>query len=311
MAVYTRYAKVLDAEGKQLTVREALMLINEVLDETLAEQEGDFDADSRWAITWFEQVGFEVGEYGMAEQLSKSKNISVSGLVEAGIVASKSGKVRLLKPDELPDDWDPATDQRLSSGETVHHLIRVLNTGGEGAAAKIVAKLGAKAEVARELCYRLYLLCDRKKRSAEALSYNALVQSWPEITRLAREAGTSGASVAPSLFGEDNGPNRTHYLFDNVPFRYCQCTACSFTIWFMKFDKDVIRHRALELISSDGHRVGVRLATEFGLSRQVANGFLQSLIRDGLIEAEGSTRARVYHLKTLLAQDHAYPRVGL
>lgn len=140
MAVYTRYAKVLDAEGKQLTVREALTLINEVLDETLAEQEGDFDAYSRWAITWFEQVGFEVGEYGMAEQLSKSKNISVSGLVEAGIVASKSGKVRLLKP----DDWDPATDQRLSSWETVHHLIRVLNTGGEGAAAKIVAKLGAK-----------------------------------------------------------------------------------------------------------------------------------------------------------------------
>jgi len=79
----------------------------------------------------------------------------------------------------------------------------------------------------------------------------------------------------------------------------------------MKFDKCAIRHRALELISTDGHRVGARLAKEFGLSRQVANGFLQSLIRDGLIEAEGSTRARVYCLKTLLAQDHAYPRLGL
>lgn len=203
MAVYTLYAKVLDAEGKPLSVREALALINQILDEALAEQEGDFDPDSRWAITWFEQVGFEVGEYGMAEQLSKSKNTSVSGLVEAGILASKSGKVRLLKPNELPDDWDPATDKRLTSWETVHHLIRALEAGGEGAAAKLVAKLGAKAEAARELCYRLYTLCERKKRSTEALSYNGLVQSWPEIIRLAREVSLPGVSATPSLFGDE------------------------------------------------------------------------------------------------------------
>ena len=203
MAVYTRYAKVLDAEGKPLSVREALALINQTLDEALAEQEGDFDPDSRWAITWFEQVGFEIGEYGTAEQLSKSKNTSVAGLVEAGILASKSGKVRLLKPDELPDDWDPTTDKRLTSWETVHHLIRVLEAGGEGAAAKIVSKLGAKAEVARELCYRLYTLCERKKRAAEALSYNGLVQSWPEITRLALEVSAPGTPVTASLFGDE------------------------------------------------------------------------------------------------------------
>lgn len=189
MAVYTRYAKVLDAEGKPLSVREALALINQILDETLAEQEGDFDADSRWALAWFEHSGFAPGEYGVAETLSKAKNTSVSGLVEAGILASKSGKVRLLKPEELPDDWDPTTDKRLTSWEMVHHLIRVLEAGGESAAAKIVSKLGAKAEFARELCYRLYTLGERKKRSAEALSYNTLVQSWPEITRLAREGG--------------------------------------------------------------------------------------------------------------------------
>ena len=206
MAVYTRYAKVLDAEGKPLSVREALALINQTLDEALAEQEGDFDPDSRWAITWFEQVGFAVGDYGTAEQLSKSKNTSVSGLVEAGILASKSGKVRLLKPDELTDDWDPTTDKRLTSWETVHHLIRVLEAGGEGAAAKIVSKLGAKAEVARELCYRLYTLCERKKRTAEALSYNGLVQSWPEITRLAREGESIDATVTESqttMYGQE------------------------------------------------------------------------------------------------------------
>jgi putative DNA methylase len=203
MAVYTRYAWVLDAAGKPLTVREALALINQTLGEALAEQEGDFDADSRWALTWFEQSGFDQGEYGVAEQLSKSKNTSVAGMVEAGILESKRGKVRLLRPEELPADWDPVTDPRLTAWEVVHHLIRVLARGGDGAAAELVAKLGAKAEIARELAYRLYTICDRPqlKRPAEALADNGLVQSWPEIVRLAREGGKPRAEQA-ALFGE-------------------------------------------------------------------------------------------------------------
>jgi putative DNA methylase len=187
VAVYTRFSKVLDAEGKPLSVRQALALINQTLDEALAEQESDFDADSRWALTWFEQSGFSEGEFGVAEQLSKSKNTSVSGMVDAGILASSRGKVRLLKASELPTDWDLTTDTRLTAWVMVHQLIRSLEAGGEGAAGALVAKLGGKAEVARELAYRLYALCERKKRAAEALSYNGLVQSWPEISRLARE----------------------------------------------------------------------------------------------------------------------------
>jgi len=189
MAIYTRYAKVIDASGNPLTVREALSLINQTLDEALAEQEGDFDSDSRWALAWFEQYGFADGEYGVAETLSKAKDTNVSGMVEAGILVSGKGKVRLLKPAELASDWDPATDARLSNWEAVHQLIRVLESEGEGAAAELARKLGAKAEPARELCYRLYTLCERKKRAQEALSYNALVQSWPEIMRLAQEGG--------------------------------------------------------------------------------------------------------------------------
>ena len=202
MAVYTRYEKVLDAGGKSLSVREALALINQTLDEALAEQEGDFDADSRWALTWFEQLGFAEGEYGTAEQLSKSKNTAVSGLVEAGIVVSSHGKVRLLKPGELPKDWDPLTDPRLTAWETVHHLIRVLESGSESAAVVLVAKLGAQADVARELCYRLYTLCERKKRTTEALAYNGLVQSWPEITRLAHETPQATTSY-PDMFNQE------------------------------------------------------------------------------------------------------------
>ena len=203
MAVYTRYAKVLDAEGKALQVREALVLINQTLDETLVQQEGDVDADSRWAVAWFEQFGFDEGEYGIAEMLSKAKNTSVAGMVEAGILASGAGKVRLLKPKELPADWDPAADTRLTAWEIVHHLIRALEAGGESAAAALLAKLGAKAEVARELCYRLHTLCERKKRAAEALSYNALVQSWPEITRLAQEEQEAGVEQTSLFASED------------------------------------------------------------------------------------------------------------
>lgn len=202
MAVYTRYAQVLDAVGKPLPVREALVLINQTLDEALAEQEGDFDADTRWALAWFEQFGFVEGEYGVAETLSKAKNTSVQGLKSAGILDKKSpgGKVRLLRPNELPADWDPATDPRLTAWEMVHHLIRVLEASSESAASAIAAKLGTKAETARELCYRLYTLCERKKRATEALAYNGLVQSWPEIMRLAREGGKP-RSAQTTMFG--------------------------------------------------------------------------------------------------------------
>ncbi len=165
MAVFTRYAQVLDAEGKPLSVRQALALINETLDEALTEQEGDFDADSRWALTWFDQHGFDEGEFGVANVLAQAKNTSVQGLVDAGILKSSRGDVRLLKPSELAGHWDPSTDQRLSAWESVHQLIRVLESGGEGAAAELVAKLGSKAELARELCYRLYTLCERSRRS--------------------------------------------------------------------------------------------------------------------------------------------------
>ncbi|MHB9060121.1 MAG: DUF1156 domain-containing protein [Desulfobacteria bacterium] len=189
MAVYTLYSKVLDAAGNLLTVREALALINQILDETLAEQEGDFDADTRWALAWFGDHGFEEGPFGDAHTYFLRFNTAENALRSAGIIESGHGKVRLFKPAELPEDWDPATDSRLTVWEMVHHLIRVLEGGGEAVAAVLAAKLGAKAEVARELAYRLYTVSERKKRTQEALSYNTLVQSWPEITRLAREGG--------------------------------------------------------------------------------------------------------------------------
>jgi len=186
MAVFSRYAKVLEADGSLMSVRTALALINQSLDEVLAEQEGEFDADTRWALAWFDQNGFNEGAYGVAETLCTAKNTSVSGMVEAGILAAKGGKVRLLKKEELQADWSPATDDRLTVWEATHHLIRSLDKG-EPVAAALLKQLGAMAEVARDLSYRLYTVCERRKWSQDAIGYNALVLSWPDLKRLADE----------------------------------------------------------------------------------------------------------------------------
>ena len=157
MAIYSRYAKVMESDGSRMLVRTALQLINQALDQVLTEQEGEFDADTRWAITWFEQHGHEDGPYGVAETLSKAKSVSVRGLDEPGIIKARGSKVRLLRRDELPDDWDPMTDRRLAIWEATQHLIRTLEQKGESAAAALLEKLGGSlADTARDLAYRLY-----------------------------------------------------------------------------------------------------------------------------------------------------------
>ncbi len=191
MEIFTRYAKVVNAKGEVMTVREALSLINRTLDEVLGEQEGDFDAESRWAIAWFEQFGFSEGGFGDADTLSKAKNTSLTSVEKAGIVVSKGGKVRLLKPEELSESWDPNKDDHPTVWGHLHHLVRALSQGEESAG-RLLSKLGSKGEVARELAYRLFSLCERKGWSQEALPYNALVKSWPEILKLVRPIKKAG-----------------------------------------------------------------------------------------------------------------------
>ena len=186
MAIFSRYAKVIEADGSSMSVRVALALINQVLDEVLAEHEGEFDADTRWAVAWFEQYGVEAGDFGVAETLSKAKNTSVQGLVDAGVVKSRSGTVQLLSREELPADWDPIADQRLTEWEATHYLIRALDLHGERGASDMLRTLGSDyGEKARALAYRLYNICERKKWASEATAYNSLVIAWPEMNRLA------------------------------------------------------------------------------------------------------------------------------
>jgi putative DNA methylase len=198
MAVFSRYAKVLEADGTPMSVRSALALINQALDEILAEQEGDFDADTRFAVTWFEERGFQEGSFGEADVLARAKDTSTSGLEAAGVLESRAGKVRLLRRDELPEDWDPVSDRRPTVWEATQHLARRLESdGGETAAAELLRRLGGLGETARELAYRLYTTCERKGWAQDALAYNALVVAWPEIARLV--AGTPEAEAQQAM----------------------------------------------------------------------------------------------------------------
>src|SRR5581483_5449076 len=176
-----------------------LALINQALDEVLAEQEGEYDPDTRWAVAWFEQFGVSEGPYGTAETLSRAKDTSVDGVARAGIVKSGGGKVRLLARDELKTDWDPATDKRRTIWEVTQHLIRVLDSEGESGAAAIAAEVGADGEVARDLAYRLYSTCERKGWAQEALAYNTLVVAWPAIRQ--RAAQVAGEARQGRLIG--------------------------------------------------------------------------------------------------------------
>ena len=188
MAIFSRYGKVLEPDGSAMRVRTALALINQVLDELLTEQEGEFDADTRWAIAWYEQFGLAEAAYGTAETLSKAKNSSVAGLVEAGIVAASRGRVRLLARDEYSADWDPAKDLRIPVWEATQRLTQMLLADGEAAAGNLLARLGGLGDTARDLAYRMYHVAERKGWTDEARAYNALVVAWTDLSRGAESA---------------------------------------------------------------------------------------------------------------------------
>lgn len=192
MAIYSRYAAVLESDGSPLTVRTALQLINQYLDEYLSEQEGELDEGSRWATTWFAQYQFEPGPYGEAEVLSKARNVSIESLEELGILEAKAGKVRLLRREEIAQRKEKGADSlslllASSAWLITQTLIHTLDRKGEMEAAALLASLADGGAVARDLAYRLYTLCEKKGWTQEALAYNTLVIAWPEINRLASE----------------------------------------------------------------------------------------------------------------------------
>ena len=192
MAIFTRFSGILDADGKPLSVNMALNLINQTLDEVLEEQEGEFDCDTRWAIKWFEQYGFNEGPFGEADNLARAKVTAVNGLIEAGMIKSKSGKVALLRKEELDESWSPETDKRLTIWEIAHHLIRALDKG-EARASELLSRIGPIAEAAKDLSYRLHTICVNPKNNwaKEAVDYDSLVKAWQNLQEGAKEAKTT------------------------------------------------------------------------------------------------------------------------
>jgi len=200
MAIYSRHESVLEPDGSKLTIRTALQLINQVLDEYLTEQEGEMDQASRFAVAWFEQFGFDQGVFGQADVLARAKNTSVEGMANSGVLEAEAGKVRLLRWDEL----DPG--QVLRSGmvwAATHLLIERLNTYGESGVAELLASLPPDlAADARKLAYRLYSISDRKGWSTLAQNYNALVVSWNESQEQAQDL-RKNAPQQGHLFDEE------------------------------------------------------------------------------------------------------------
>lgn len=187
MAIFSQYAAVLEADGKPMSVRTALQLINRFF------AEDDFDHDTQFCLHWFDSVGWASGKFGDADVLARAKGTSVGGLVEAGVAESSGGNLRLLRWAELPRDWSPETDTRLPIWEALHHLIRALNQDGESAAGSLLARIPGKAESIRSLAYRLYTLCERKGWAEEARAYNELVTAWNGIEVAAQDAGVVGS----------------------------------------------------------------------------------------------------------------------
>ncbi|MCD7100727.1 DUF1156 domain-containing protein [Pseudoclavibacter sp. 13-3] len=201
MAVYSKYSEVIESDGSSMPVREALRQINTVLDEVVSEQEGEFDADTRWCVSWYEGHGFDEGTYGEAETLANAKNSNVDGLRRSAILHSGGGRVKLLAPAELPAGYDPMDDDRITLWEVVLHITRALGDehGGLDAAGRILARgetRGVDTSSARQLAYLLYQVSDKKKRTADGILFNDVAASWTEIRAAARVYEQSGAQLS-------------------------------------------------------------------------------------------------------------------
>ena len=198
MGVFSRYSRVVSPDGSDMSVAEALMQINAVLDEVLTDQDDDLDPDTRWCLSWYETRGFDEGPYGDAETLASARNASIDALKRSGVLTSGGGRVGLIAPEDLPDDYDPRTDDRISHWEVVLHLARALETGGLDSTGRLLAgarERGLDGDALRSLAYRLYDLAEKHGRTRDGGLFNGLGSSWPEIEAAARAATAAGAGA--------------------------------------------------------------------------------------------------------------------
>ena len=185
IGVFSRYKSVLEADGKPMSVRAALQIINQELDAFYNEQEGELDRESRFCVELFSQYAFNNIKFGDADILARAKNTSVQALAEHGVLMAAKGQVRLKTRDELPESVDT---HESCTWLLTQQLARAMEVGGVKACAAIVLNIfGSNAEEAKALAYRLYTICERKNWAQEGYAYNNLVVAWPDIQSAAAQ----------------------------------------------------------------------------------------------------------------------------
>lgn len=164
MAGVSRYVKVVEADGSSMTVRTALALINQVLDEVLLEQEGDFDSDSRFCVKWFTQFGWNDTSSGAGRRpVTGDEHVSGSpgswrhlpGGGRQGATGPPRRSQRRLGPDYR------RCCLRL---EVVVRLGHTLQTQGIEESARLMQAAGSRVDLdtVKELAYLLYAVCEKK-----------------------------------------------------------------------------------------------------------------------------------------------------
>jgi len=210
MAVFSRYGGVLEPDGSKMTVRSALNRINEILDQVLNEQEGDFDTTTRFAIAWYRQHGYAVGHFGDADNLARARNTSVDVLDRDGILTSRAGNVQLIRSGELTWEYDVQRDTHTSTWEVLHHLIKVLERDGIAPAGNFLQTARGRADgvvnadLLKELAHLLFRVAESHGATKDALSFNALVTIWPDILEVARSAKKPIASQSTFDYVKDD-----------------------------------------------------------------------------------------------------------
>jgi putative DNA methylase len=209
MAVFSRYAKVIESDGTTMTVRSALSRINEILDQVLNEQEGDFDSASRFAIAWYRQHGYATGRFGVADDLARARNTAVETLVRDGILTSAAGKVTLLSPAGMPNDHDVLANDRVGAWEVLHHLIAILERDGLSVAGTFLKSAQERTDAAvdvelvKELAFLLFSIAEKNGWTKDALAFNTVATAWPDIVQASRSAPPDGEQSAFDFTEED------------------------------------------------------------------------------------------------------------
>ncbi len=178
--VFSRYEQVVEADGSSMRVATALSIINDVLGEVLDGTEADLDADTRFALAWFQAHGYNPGPSGDADSVARAKNTSLAGVESSGIGEARAGKFRLYVRKDFATDWSPASDDRLTVWEATQYLAAALERS-ETEASELLHALGSYGDRARSLAYLLYQKANDQGWAAEANAYNSLIAAWPNL----------------------------------------------------------------------------------------------------------------------------------